>query len=340
MDINEFKKTYEHKKVVENDNQVTQQPVVSVCVQTYQHVNYIKQCLDSILSQQTNFEFEILLGDDASSDGTREICIKYAEKHPDKIRLFLHHRENNIKIAGQPTGRFNFLYNLYSSQGNYIALCEGDDYWTDPLKLQKQVDFLEANPDYIITCHNAKVINEKGIITKEKKLQKQASNKTYSQIDLKKGAHLLTLTMMFRNIDFLEKFLPSFYSVLNADTYLISCLGFYGKGMFLSNIKDASYRVHEGGIWSKKQDFTKFSNLVRLFESLLDLHIYHNSEAEVITYFKKVKFIYKEKSLMAANKHVTLANFSKMLKKYVNDEKYNLILISKAIFFYIIRQFK
>src|SRR5690606_4409195 len=113
-------------------------PVVSVCVQTYQHAPYIRECLDSILMQKTDFPFEILLGEDESSDGTREICIEYAEKFPDKIKLFLHRRENNIQIFGYPTGRFNFLTNLYSSNGKYIAICEGDDYWTDSDKLQKQ----------------------------------------------------------------------------------------------------------------------------------------------------------------------------------------------------------
>ncbi|MBL4586794.1 MAG: glycosyltransferase family 2 protein [Flavobacteriales bacterium] len=128
-------------------------PLVSVSIETYNHVNYIKACLDSVLMQQTDFEFEIILGEDASTDGTREICIEYAERHPDKIRLFLHHRDNNISIGGKPSGRFNLLYNLSKVRGKYIARCEGDDYWTDPLKLQKQVDFLEADENCFMINH-------------------------------------------------------------------------------------------------------------------------------------------------------------------------------------------
>jgi len=143
--MKELIKKYQKVPVREYSNQVNKKPVVSVCVQTYQHVNYIKDCLDGILMQKTTFPSEILLGEDASTDGTREVCIEYAEKYPKKIRLFLHHRKNNIKINGSPTGRFNFLYNLYSARGKYIAICEGDDYWTDPYKLQKQVDFLDVN---------------------------------------------------------------------------------------------------------------------------------------------------------------------------------------------------
>lgn len=148
MGLEDFITKYEHKPVQENDNNVQNSQLVSVCVQTYQHVSFIEQCLDGILSQETNFSFEILLGEDASTDGTREICIEYAKKYPNKIRLFLHHRENNIKINGSPSGRFNFLFNLYSARGKYIAICEGDDYWIDRRKLQKQVDFLETNLDY------------------------------------------------------------------------------------------------------------------------------------------------------------------------------------------------
>ncbi len=145
------------EKLIQYRHNVPDNPLVSVCVQTYQHAKYIEQCLDGILMQKTSFPFEVLLGEDESTDGTREICIEYAKKHPDKIRLILHRRENVIKIGGQPTGRFNLLYNLKEARGKYIALCEGDDYWTDPYKLQKQVDFLEGNEEYIACAHDVEI---------------------------------------------------------------------------------------------------------------------------------------------------------------------------------------
>jgi len=161
MNFEEFKEKYQKVPVDLFPNVVTVNPFVSVCVQTYQHVAYIKDCLEGILMQQTNFPFEILLGEDQSTDRTREICTEYAKKYPDKIRLFLHHRENNIKIKGRPTGRFNFLYNLFCARGKYIAMCEGDDYWTDPLKLQKQVDNMETNSDVNICSHRSVKIDDK-----------------------------------------------------------------------------------------------------------------------------------------------------------------------------------
>ena len=140
MNFTEFKSICEKQEVIAFNNQVPAAPLVSVCVPTYQHVRFIKSCLDGILMQETPFNFEILIGEDESTDGTRDICLEYAERFPGKIRLFLHKRENNIKVDGVPTGRFTFLYNLFSANGKYIALCDGDDYWKDPLKLQKQVE--------------------------------------------------------------------------------------------------------------------------------------------------------------------------------------------------------
>lgn len=133
-------------------------PLVSVCIPTYQHASYIAQCLESILSQETSFSIEILVGEDQSTDGTREICMAYAEKYPGKIRLFLNNREDVIFIDGRPSGRANFL-NLYTeARGKFIAICEGDDYWTDKTKLERQVSILQQTPECSLVFHNALII--------------------------------------------------------------------------------------------------------------------------------------------------------------------------------------
>lgn len=120
-------------------------PKVSVCIQAYNHVHYIRQCLDSILTQVTDFSYEIILGEDESSDGTRHLCLEYADRFPDKIRLFLRSRKDVIYVNGAATGRYNFLENLKTARGKYIALCDGDDFWTDSLKLQKQASYLDQH---------------------------------------------------------------------------------------------------------------------------------------------------------------------------------------------------
>ncbi len=124
------------------------EPLVSVTVATYQQAAYIRECLDGILMQRTDFPFEVIVGEDGSTDGTREICEEYARRHPDRIRLF--NRDRSLSQYVDEDGhtvRFNGLWNRMSVRGKYIAFCEGDDYWTDPLKLQKQVDWLESHPE-------------------------------------------------------------------------------------------------------------------------------------------------------------------------------------------------
>ena len=113
-------------------------PVVSVHMITYNHEPYIRQAIEGVMMQKTDFEFELVIGEDCSQDKTREICFEYQKKYPDKIRVLWWH-ENVSKLGGN--GRRNRAH----CRGEFIAYCEGDDYWIDPLKLQKQVDVMRAN---------------------------------------------------------------------------------------------------------------------------------------------------------------------------------------------------
>lgn len=133
-------------------------PLVSVCIATYQHAGYIAECLDGVLSQDASFPIEILIGEDQSSDGTREACIAYADKFPDKIRLFLNDRTDVIYIDGRPSGRANILNLFAESRGKFIALCEGDDCWTDKSKLERQVAIFQEIPECSLVFHNALVV--------------------------------------------------------------------------------------------------------------------------------------------------------------------------------------
>jgi glycosyltransferase involved in cell wall biosynthesis len=240
MDIEAFKDKYEHKKVIENTNSVAKNPLVSVCIQTYQHEDYIKECLDSIITQKTDFQFEVLLGEDASDDSTRAICISYAKRYPNKIRLFLHHRENNISISDRPSGRFNFVYNLHNAKGKYIALCEGDDYWTDPLKLQKQIDFLEDNKDCSLVFTSCEIKKDNG----ERRLVKfDGLTKIDANEYVKNSFFMATASLVFKT-DILKLFnkewmFNSFafdfviiYSSLinNKIGYINECMVVYNKG--------------------------------------------------------------------------------------------------------------
>ena len=114
--------------------------LVSILCITYNHEKYISYAIESFLLQKTNFEYEIIICDDNSTDNNNEIISNYKSSYNSKIKII----RSNTNIGAQN----NFIRGYKTCKGKYIALCEGDDYWTDPLKLQKQVDFLEANPDY------------------------------------------------------------------------------------------------------------------------------------------------------------------------------------------------
>ena len=142
-------------------NKNTDNPLVSIVCVTYNHAAYIRDALDGFLMQKTNFSYEICLGEDESIDETKDICREYQKKNPGKIRLFERSRENVIFVDNKATGRFNFIETLKESRGKYIAICDGDDYWTDPYKLQKQIDFLEENEKYDMVHTNYKTLQDK-----------------------------------------------------------------------------------------------------------------------------------------------------------------------------------
>lgn len=140
-------------------------PKLSVILITYNHEKYIAKALDSVLAQETDFPFEIVVGEDRSPDQTREIVKEYAKKYPDIIRMVP--REKN---TGRPT--LNVYETTMACRGEYLAYLEGDDYWTDTHKLQKQVDFLEEHPEYIAVTHAHKMIDENGNDIKDPELVK------------------------------------------------------------------------------------------------------------------------------------------------------------------------
>lgn len=138
----------EQKETIQHPD--TRPLMVSIRCATYNHEPYIRQCLEGFVMQKTNFRFEAIVHDDASTDGTAAIVREYAEKYPDIIKP-IYETEN---LYSKHDGSIRRIMNE-ACKGKYIALCEGDDYWTDPNKLQKQIDFLEQNPEYSMCFHNA-----------------------------------------------------------------------------------------------------------------------------------------------------------------------------------------
>lgn len=133
-------------------------PLVSIECTVYNHEPYLRQCLDGFVMQKTNFPFEAIVHDDASTDGSAAIIREYAEKYPDIIKP-IYETENQYSKRDGSLGRI--MKAAMHPATKYIAVCEGDDYWTDPNKLQLQVDFLETHPDYYMTCHAFTYYKEK-----------------------------------------------------------------------------------------------------------------------------------------------------------------------------------
>lgn len=249
MNFDTFKVQYQKKVVEEFPHHCDYQTaVVRVCVITYNHLHFIRQCLDGILMQKTDFPFEIYLGDDASTDGTREICMEYATKFPNKIRLLLHCRENNISIEGRPTGRFNLLYGYLSTSSKYIALCEGDDYWTDENKLQKQFDYMEKNTAISLCVHDAAIVSEFGV--PQSSFLERFKNRNYDDLIgleqvLRWKVISATCSYFFRNQGL--QFSDKFTKVYGADAVILVLLSQVGPIKFLKENMSA-YRLHANSL--------------------------------------------------------------------------------------------
>lgn len=221
--------------------------MVSVIISTYQHEEYIRGCIDSVLSQETDFSFEVIIGEDASTDGTRSICKEYADTYPDKIRLFLHNRENNIEILGNPTGRFQVKYSHGMARGRYIAFCEGDDYWIDDSKLQRQVDFMEKNPDFSACFHNTWMKHEDS--RKDHFMNHLLTDHIFTMQDLMLRPWFIAVaSLLHRNY---------FFSIEEWDLVSIEgafcklyMLGDRGPIKYLNRVMSV-YRVHDKGLAQK-----------------------------------------------------------------------------------------
>ena len=217
----------------------TVEPLVSVCVQTFQHKDFIRDCLDGILMQETSFPFEVLLHDDASDDGTSEICREYADKYPNIIRPFLL-KENQFSKGVRPLVELQ----IPRARGRYVALCEGDDYWIDSQKLQTQVDLLERNPECSACAHRNHRLQGKCnlIASSSSELESRVTLK-----DLAWSCFFQTASLMFIKS---KLNIPEEYKSVILDTFLWMLLAEQGD-IVVSGQAMSVYRIHEGGIWSK-----------------------------------------------------------------------------------------
>jgi glycosyltransferase involved in cell wall biosynthesis len=220
-------------------------PLVSISCITYNHENFIRDAIEGFLMQKTTFPVEILIHDDASTDKTAEIVREYEKKYPQLIKP-IYQTENQYSKNDGSIGRIQ----RERAVGKYYATCEGDDYWTDPLKLQKQVDFLERNPDYVLTCHRYSKFdfeNNEWISDDQDKFF--LNNKEgFSFVYPFKSWITKTLTLVYRRSALSNM---SHYKGKTRDTVLVYFLMKSGKG-YCFNDNMGVYRLHNGGVVSKQ----------------------------------------------------------------------------------------
>lgn len=249
MELEKFIEKYQKEPVEEYPNRVLEvvgQPVVSVRVSTYNHAPYIRQCLDSILAQKMTQPWELCIGEDESTDGTREICIEYAKAHPERIRLFLHKRANNISVDGRPSSRFQSSYTKMMCRGKYGAICEGDDFWIDSEKLQTQFDYMEANPEFIMCA--TRCLHWNTLTNRNSKISPAQALGTFASFRdlLKLKVHPHTSTYFYRLE--LYDFIPDeLQMVVQGDLAYVLTAGEHSGGIpVLENITSV-YRINTAG---------------------------------------------------------------------------------------------
>lgn len=231
-----------------NKDNLQNKPLVSILCITYNHKNYIRQCLDGFVMQKTNFDFIAYVGDDCSTDGTTEIVKEYEYKYPNIIKGIYHSKNTNV------IGNYFDVVNACKSK--YVAVCEGDDYWIDEYKLQKQVDFLESNPDYAICFHPVKVVYEGFDFEKTDEIyptQKMIKSGTTFELLLKTN-FIQTNSVMYRwkfNDKKIEEYFPK--DILPGDFYLHLLHAKEGKIKMLTDAMSV-YRRNPSGIWGIDKD--------------------------------------------------------------------------------------
>lgn len=302
---------------------------VSVFLLTYNQEDCIQQTIDSILSQETDFDFQLVIGEDYSTDNTRKICELYANEYPDKVNL--------LPSAGKNLGLIkNYLRTIKECTGKYIAICDGDDYWTDPLKLQKQVDFLEKHPECKIVYTNYKKMYPDGSL----KVGISTAVKDFTNFDkLVKMNFIPSVTAMFVNMQGIDK-LPEWihkYPYGDWPTYLWT-LKDNGLIGYISE-ETAVYRMDIGTSFKLLEKNSRFLkvNIGILEDMLSDNSFIHNHKAIEISlvshkrdlmasYIRENKYVKSKQSLfdlikVKDQKMASLKLFAYSLLKKMKSKK-------------------
>lgn len=239
---------------------MSQSPKVSVCIITYNHERFIEQAVESVLCQKTDFDFEIVVGEDCSTDQTRQRLLALQTKHPDRIRLLL--RERNLGMLP------NFVETYHSCRGEYTALLEGDDYWTSDEKLARQVEYLDSHPECSVCCHITDYVNEKGRLTGDTNPPSGWSDFTLKALILRNFMQTCSVVLRRSSLPTLPEWMRT---IGLPDWPLHVQLANRGAIGFLPE-HWAAYRIHSQAAWSGTE-VPHHVNVIRHYLPMLEQEI-------------------------------------------------------------------
>lgn len=238
--------------------------VCTVCLLAYNQERYIRKCMDSLIAQQTDFPYVILAHDDASTDATPEILKEYAERYPEKVKLIL-----------QPENTYSKYPRVWATQvwpkveSPYIALCEGDDYWTDPNKLRTQVGFLREHPEYSLSVTNAETVDAAGAPLGAIEPYQEDTDMPVEDLIAGGGGYIATASIVTRT-EYVRE-LPDFYYLSTVgDSPLQLYLAAKGKTRWHA-AKTCAYRINADGSWTVQQLIGDQKKPIRYHESMVDM---------------------------------------------------------------------
>jgi glycosyltransferase involved in cell wall biosynthesis len=290
---------------------------ISVWITTYNHEQFIAEAIESVLMQQTTFTYEIIIGEDCSTDGTRAIVQHYQRQYSDKIRLFL----PAVNLGMIPMTKASYAL----CTGRYVAWLDGDDYWTDPSKLQKQVDFLENNPTFSFCFHRVLLLNQlqNEAHELEDSAYKGSSDNTLTTKDFINISNpVYALSVVHRNV--LGNPLPNWLWVLPyPDWGLYLALSEHGSAKYFDQSMGV-YRIHKSGAYSGQTVTYNYKNIIMFFIGLKKFSNFGNEFGAAID---DVVLYYRE-GIIKENK-VWLKNSLKRFKLR-EAAKYAFLLLFKS----------
>jgi glycosyltransferase involved in cell wall biosynthesis len=248
-------------------------PLVSVCVITYNHLSYIRQSLESVAMQKINFDMELIIADDCSKDGTSQVVENFLETYKGTVNYLK--REKNFGAAD------NFIDMLSRAKGKYVAYMEGDDYWSNPEKLQMQIDFLEKNQSISLSSHNSIILNKDGstlLFNRDKRYSSGPHDAIYTAEDYIVRDFFHSSAIVYRK-SALPDFPDWYKNSFGGDYFLVLFLGMHGDFHYI-NEPLSVYRIHDNSISTYSSRYEIFKNF--------DLHFKKFDEYSGFRYHKKL----------------------------------------------------